>query len=123
MGLLVRLWCCVECYSVRKIDSFECGLEFPLNLVLDFFHELDVLFGLKSFVLLIDNFNLLNLVLVKLDFCLKVCIFLPKVIDFLDNFFNLGLIFLVGDLIIGLEEILFNNDNLIVDLFEVVFMD
>ena len=114
----------VACWNnvAALLPFLQHVIEF-LGAFLDFFHEIDVLFGLNSFVFLVEDFYFFDFVLIEFDFGFEMDIFFPELFHFLDDFFNFNSVFFGGNFIVDFFDLSLNFLDLFVDLFDIVFLD
>ncbi len=118
LGFWLNLW------DLRSsIGTFHYSLELSFDFVLDFFHELDIFFGLDSFIFLVEDLNFLDFVLVKFDLSLKMGIFFPQLFHIFDDFFDFDSILFGGNLIINFFNLHFNFVYFLIVIFERVLLN
>ena len=103
--------------------TFHNGLELSFDFVLDLFHELDVLFGLNSFILLVEDLYFLNFVLVEFDFGLEMGIFLSELFHIFNDFFDFDSVLFGGDLVVDFLDLPLDVLDFLADLFEIALLD
>ncbi len=118
LGFWLHLW------DLRDPSgTFHYSLELSFDFFLNFFHELNIFFGLNSFIFLVEDLNFLDFVLVQFDFSLKMGILFPQLFHIFNDFFDFDSILFFCNLIINFCNLTFNFLNFLVVIFERTLLD
>lgn len=124
---LTRGWFCLDLKTCLvnsgNVQHLYCCLHLSFHLILNLFHELDILLGLESLIFLVQDLNFLDLMLIELNFSLKVSILLFQVLNFLNNFFHFNLILFRRKFIINFKKFFLKLCDFVIDFLKNIFMN